>query len=44
MQNEILKIAKDINFFLKKFITNQKKTELINPIRYGLFPGGKKIR
>ncbi len=44
MQNEILKIAKDINFFLKKFMGNQKKTELINPIRYGLFPGGKKIR
>lgn len=44
MQNEILKIANDTNFFLKKFIKSQKKTELINPMRYGLFSGGKKIR
>ena len=44
MQNEILKIANDTNFFLKKFIKSQKKTKLINPMRYGLFSGGKKIR
>lgn len=44
MQNKLLKIANDINFFLKKFINNQKKTELVNPMRYGLFSGGKKIR
>ena len=44
MKNEINKIAKDTNYFLKKFLSKQKKTDLIKPINYGLFPGGKKIR
>ena len=44
MENEFLKIAKDTNSFLKKFIKKQKKTNLIFPMRYGLFSGGKKIR
>ena len=44
MQNKINKIAKDTNFFLKKFIKKQKKTELVTAMKYGLFPGGKKIR
>ena len=38
------KIAKDTNLFLKKFIKKQKKSELIIPMKYGLFSGGKKIR
>tara|TARA_Y100000816_G_scaffold290573_1_gene279614 strand:- start:2076 stop:2945 length:870 start_codon:yes stop_codon:yes gene_type:complete len=38
------KIAKDTNFFLKSFIKKQKKSELIVPMKYGLFSGGKKIR
>ena len=44
MQNKLNKIAKDTNIFLKKFIKKQKKTELIIPMKYGLFSGGKKIR
>ncbi len=44
MQNKLTKIAKDTNLFLKKFIKKQKKTELIAPMNYGLFSGGKKIR
>jgi len=44
MQNNIKKIAKDTNIFLKDFIKRQKKTDLISPMRYGLFSGGKKIR
>ena len=44
MQKELNKIAKDTDFFLKKFIKKQKKSELIIPMQYGLFSGGKKIR
>jgi len=44
MQNRLNKIAKDTNLFLKKFIKKQKKSELIIPMQYGLFSGGKKIR
>ncbi len=44
MQKELNKIAKDTNLFLKKFIKKQKKSELIVPMQYGLFSGGKKIR
>ncbi len=44
MQNELDKIAKDTNIFLQKFIKKQKKSELIVPMQYGLFSGGKKIR
>ena len=44
MQKELNKIAKDTNFFLKRFIKNQRKSELIIPMKYGLFSGGKKIR
>ena len=44
MENKLIKIAKDTNLFLKKFIKKQKKTDLIGPMNYGLFSGGKKIR
>ena len=44
MQNKLSKIARDTNLFLKRFIKKQKKTELISPMNYGLFSGGKKIR
>ena len=44
MQRKLNKIAKDTSFFLKRFIKKQKKSELIIPMKYGLFPGGKKIR
>ena len=44
MKNKFLKIAKDTNILLKKFIAKQKKSDLIVPMKYGLFSGGKKIR
>ena len=44
MKKKLNKVAKDTNLFLKKFISKQKKTELIYPMKYGLLPGGKKIR
>ena len=44
MINKLVRIAKDTNLFLKKFIKEQKRTELVTAMEYGLFPGGKKIR
>ncbi len=44
MKKKLNKIANDTNLFLIKFLSKQKKTDLIKPIKYGLFPGGKKIR
>ena len=44
MKKKLNKIAQDTNLFLKKFIKRQKKSELIIPMKYGLFSGGKKIR
>src|SRR6056300_1707235 len=44
MKNELDRIAKDTNFFLNKFIKRKNNSKLIPAMRYGLFPGGKKIR
>ena len=44
MKKKLNKIDKDINNFLIKFLSNQKYTDLIKPMKYGLLPGGKKIR
>ena len=44
MEKKLNKIAKDTNQFLLKFLLNQKKTDLIKSMKYGLLPGGKKIR
>ena len=44
MQKKLNKISKDTNFFLKNFLKKQGSSELIPAIKYGLFPGGKKIR
>ena len=44
MQKKLHKIAKDTNLFLKRFVKRQKKSELLIPMKYGLFSGGKKIR
>ena len=44
MKNKLIKTVKDTNLFLKNFIKKQKKTELISPMSYGLFSGGKKMR
>ena len=44
MIKDLNRIAKDTNKFLNSYIKRQSKTELIRPMRYGLLPGGKKIR
>ncbi len=44
MKKKLNKTVKDTNLFLSRFLSNQKKTDLIKPMRYGLLPGGKKIR
>jgi len=44
MKNKLNKIAKDTNIFLKNFLNKQGVSKLIPAMKYGLFPGGKKIR
>ena len=44
MKKQLNKIAKDTNLFLKKYINKQNNSDLISAMKYGLFPGGKKIR
>ena len=44
MENKLNKIAKDTNIFLENFLNRQNSSKLIPAMKYGLFPGGKKIR
>ena len=44
MIKNLNRIANDTNKFLNSYIKRQSKTELIKPMKYGLLPGGKKIR
>ena len=44
MKNKLNSIANDTNLYLKKFLNNQNNSKLVPTMRYGLFPGGKKIR
>ena len=44
MKIKLIKIAKDTNLFLTKFLSKQKNSQLIPVMKYGLFSGGKKIR
>ena len=44
MKTKLNRIAKDTNFFLKDFLNKQNNSKLIPAMKYGLFPGGKKIR
>ena len=44
MKKKLNKIAKDTNLFLKKYLKSQKRTDLLKAMKYGLLPGGKKIR
>jgi len=44
MKNNLSKVAKDTNNYLKLFLKKQKTSELLYPMKYGLLPGGKKIR
>ncbi len=44
MIKNLNRIANDTNKFLNSYIKKQSKTELIKSMKYGLLPGGKKIR
>ena len=44
MKTKLNRIAKDTNIFLKDFLNKQNNSKLIPAMKYGLFPGGKKIR
>ncbi len=44
MIRDLNRIANDTNKFLDSYIKKQSKTELIRSMKYGLLPGGKKIR
>ncbi len=44
MLKNLNKIAKDTNFFLRKYLKKQKYSGLLSAMNYGLFSGGKKIR
>ena len=44
MKTKLNIIAKDTNLYLKKLLNKQKNSKLIPAMKYGLFPGGKKIR
>ena len=44
MKNKLNKIARDTNLSLKYFLSKQGNSKLIPAMKYGLLPGGKKIR
>ena len=44
MKNKLNKIARDTNKSLKNFLKKQGNSKLAPAMKYGLFPGGKKIR
>ena len=44
MKTKLNKIAYDTNIFLKNFLNKQNNSKLLPAMKYGLFPGGKKIR
>ena len=44
MEKKLKKISTRVNFYLNSYLSNFNSSELIKPMKYGLFPGGKKIR
>ena len=44
IKNRLNKNAKKIDRFLINFLNKQKKSLLVNPMKYGVISGGKKIR
>ncbi len=44
MEKKLKKISKRVNFFLNKYLSKFNSSELVEPMKYGLFPGGKKVR
>ena len=43
MEKKLKKISKRVNFYLNSYLSNFNSSELIKPMKYGLFPGGKKL-
>ena len=44
MEKKLKKLSKRVNFFLNNYLSKFNSSELVAPMKYGLFPGGKKIR
>ncbi len=44
MEKKLKKLSKKVNLFLNRYLSKFNSSELIVPMKYGLFPGGKKIR
>ena len=44
MEKKLKKLSKRVNFFLNSYLSKFNSSELVVPMKYGLFPGGKKIR
>ena len=44
IKKKLSKNAKKIDKFLIRHLKNQKQSLLINPMKYGLISGGKKIK
>ncbi len=44
MEKKLKKLSKRVNFYLKNYLSKFNSSELTTPMKYGLFPGGKKIR
>ena len=44
MEKKLKKLSKRVNFFLNRYLSKFNSSELIKPMKYGLFPGGKKVR
>ena len=44
MKKKLFKVARDTNKYLKNFLKQQKNFGLLTSMKYGLLPGGKKIR
>ena len=44
MEKKLKKLSKRVNFYLNNYLSKFNSSELIVPMKYGVFPGGKKIR
>ena len=44
MEKKLKKLSKRVNIFLNNYLSKFNSSELVAPMKYGLFPGGKKIR
>ena len=44
IKNRLIKNAKKIDKFLINYLNRQERSLLINPMKYGVISGGKKIR